>query len=198
MRFSRDFFFVSAGMPPGFPMCRTLRLSVPHGTEYGETVPMGTVNQCRCEVEIMTLHPNTRNATASACIWALITLQTVMLLALFTRTAPHPPLTVPPFALGPFLGMAISLGVFAAILIARGVKFGYAAAVGFALASLVSFGPQKLLADELSRIWPAVLFGMLGAFTLIYVSIGALRGGVSAHDADAADGMPGADGLGSR
>jgi len=113
----------------------------------------------------------------------------VMLLALFTRTVPHPPLTVPLFALGPFLGMSIALGVLAATLIAHGARAGHVAAILFGLTSLVSFGPQKLFAAEFAQIWPAVLFGMGCAFTLIVVGIGALRAAMSARDAGAANGL---------
>jgi len=112
-----------------------------------------------------------------------------MLFSLFTKTSPHPPLTVPPFALAPFLGMAISLGVLAATLIHHCLKPGYVAAILFAAASLVSFGPQKLLADELALIWPAVVFGLSTSLTLIYLSTVSLRRDVSPGDTAAADGL---------
>ncbi len=137
----------------------------------------------------MSVNGNSYRGAASACIYALITLQSVMLLSLFTKTAPHPPLTVPPFALAPFLGMSISLGVLAATLIHHRLKPGYMAAVLFALASLVSFGPQKLLADELALIWPAVIFGLSASLALIYLSIASLRRDMSAGDTAAADGL---------
>ena len=146
----------------------------------------------------MPLNSNSHRGGATACIHALIALQTVMLFSLFTKTAPHPPLTVPLFALAPFLGMSIALGVLAATLISHGLRPGYAAAILFAIASLVSFGPQKLLADELALIWPAVMFGMASSLALIYLSAGALRGNVSRCDGASADGMHEADGLGSR
>ena len=125
----------------------------------------------------MPINGNSYRGAASACIYALIALQTVMLFSLFTKTAPHPPLTVPPFALAPFLGMSISLGVLAATLIHHRLKAGYMAAILFAVASLVSFGPQKLLADELALIWPAVVFGLSTSLALIYLCVASLRRG---------------------
>ena len=137
----------------------------------------------------MALNANSCRGAASACIYALIALQTVMLFSLFTKTVPHPPLTVPPFALAPFLGMSISLGVLAATLIHHRLKPGFVAAILFALASLVSFGPQKLLADELALIWPAVIFGLSTSLALIYLSAASLRHHMSPGDTAAADGL---------
>jgi len=111
-----------------------------------------------------------------------------MLFSLFTKTVPHPPLTVPPFALAPFLGTSISLGVLAATLIHHRLKTGYMAAILFALASLVSFGPQKLLANELALIWPAVVFGLSTSLALIYLSAASLRREAGPGDTATADG----------
>lgn len=40
----------------------------------------------------------------NAALWVLITLQAVMLASMFAGLAPHPPRTIPLFALAPFLG----------------------------------------------------------------------------------------------
>ena len=72
----------------------------------------------------MPVNANSHQGAASGCVYALIALQAVMLLSLFTKTAPHPPLTVPLFALAPFLGMSISLGVMAATLVHHRLKSG--------------------------------------------------------------------------
>ena len=137
----------------------------------------------------MPLNANSHRGAASSCIYALIALQAVMLFSLFTKTAPHPPLAVPLFALAPFLGMSISLGVMAATLIHHRLKPGYIAAILFALASLVSFGPHKLLADELALIWPAVIFGLSTSLALVYLSAMSLRQDMSPGDTAAVDGL---------
>lgn len=104
---------------------------------------------------------------ATAAILVLLTLTGVMLLALFFRTAPHPPIEVPPFALGPFLGASLALGAAAFHLIREGGRHGGAIAVLFALTALVSFGPQKYLDPAFSRIWPAVITAQLAVAVIL-------------------------------
>lgn len=98
-----------------------------------------------------------QSTTAAASILILLVLTGVMLLALFSRTAPHPPLDVPPFALGPFLGASLAIGVAAFHLVQNGARFGWALAILFAVTALISFGPQKYFDPAFSRIWPAVI-----------------------------------------
>ena len=47
---------------------------------------------------------------SAAAVAALLALTGAMLLAMFTRTEPHPPLEVEPFALGPFLAASLAIG----------------------------------------------------------------------------------------
>ena len=49
---------------------------------------------------------------ARSCLCALVTLHLVMLAAMVTRTVPHPPLTIPLFALAPFFGAVLGLAAF--------------------------------------------------------------------------------------
>ena len=93
----------------------------------------------------------------AAAIMALVVLTSVMLLAMFTRTEPHPPLEVAPFALAPFLAASLAIGVAAYVLVASGARFATATAVLFALTALVSYGPQKYFDPALPKIWPAVI-----------------------------------------
>jgi hypothetical protein len=90
-------------------------------------------------------------------IVALVVLTGVMLLSLFSRTVPHPPLEVTPFALGPFLGASLAIGAAALWIGCSRAGLGHAVAVVFALTALVSFGPQKYFDPAFSRIWPAVI-----------------------------------------
>ncbi len=114
---------------------------------------------------------------ATAAIVVLLTLTGVMLLALFSRTVPHPPLEVPPFALGPFLGASLAIGAAAFHLLRQGVRYGSTLAVLFALTALVSFGPQKYFDPEFSRIWPAVITAQIAVIAIFAWSIVAFRRG---------------------
>ncbi len=114
---------------------------------------------------------------ATAAILALLTLTGVMLLALFSRTPPHPPLEVPPFALGPFLGASLAIGTTAFPLLRQGARYGGALAVLFALTALVSFGPQKYFDPEFSRIWPVVITAQIAVIAIVAWTIVALRRG---------------------
>ena len=97
------------------------------------------------------------NGARRAAILALLVLTGTMLAALFTRTAPHPPLEVGPFALAPFLGASLAIGA-AALCIGRGnTRAAVVLGIVFAVTALVSFGPQKYIDPAFSRIWPAVL-----------------------------------------
>ena len=94
---------------------------------------------------------------AAAAIVALLVLTSVMLLAMFSRTEPHPPLEVGPFAMGPFLAASLAVGAAAYGLVLYGTRYAVAATLLFALTALVSYGPQKYADPAFARIWPAVL-----------------------------------------
>ncbi|MGI9485892.1 MAG: hypothetical protein ACR2RF_08430 [Geminicoccaceae bacterium] len=108
---------------------------------------------------------------ASAAIIVLLVLTGVMLLALFSRTEPHPPLEVTPFALGPFLGASLAIGSAAFHLIRDGMRFGTAVAVLFAVTAMVSFGPQKYFDPAFSRIWPAVITAQAAIAVIVVWSV---------------------------
>jgi hypothetical protein len=114
---------------------------------------------------------------ATAAILVLLTLTGVMLLALFSRTAPHPPLEAPSFALGPFLAASLAIGAAAFHLLRQGVRYGSTLAVLFALSALVSFGPQKYFDPEFSRIWPAVIIAQVAVIAILAWSLAALTRG---------------------
>ncbi|MDH3236378.1 MAG: hypothetical protein OEQ29_22880 [Alphaproteobacteria bacterium] len=108
-----------------------------------------------------------RTHPASAAILVLLVLTGVMLLALFSRTTPHPPLEVPPFALGPFLGASLAIGAAAFHLVCQGARHGGALALFFALTALVSFGPQKYFDPAFSRIWPALIVAQIAVVVIV-------------------------------
>ena len=117
-----------------------------------------------------------RDPLSIAALSALLVLQLTMLGALFTQTAPHPPLTVPPFAIAPFLGASMAIAVAAMLLGATTTRSGVITTLAAALLSLVSFGPQKWFDPSIPLIWPAVLLGQLAAAALVVISIRRLLG----------------------
>lgn len=104
---------------------------------------------------------------ARAALACLILLQAVMLAALFAGVAPHPPAATPLFAIGPFLGAALSAAVAALILGPGTSRAGRGLAGLAALAALVSFGPQKYFDPQFPLIWPAVLSGQAAAAVVL-------------------------------
>ena len=108
-----------------------------------------------------------QTAALSAAIVALLVLTGVMLLALFSRTAPHPPLEAPLFALGPFLGASLSLGAAALCLVRQGARHATLLAVLFAFSALVSFGPQKYLDPAFPATWPAVIVAQVAILVIL-------------------------------
>ena len=104
----------------------------------------------------------------AAAVAALLVLTGIMLLAMFTRTEPHPPLEVAPFALGPFLAASLAIGAAAYGLAVRGVRFAVATAVLFALTALVSYGPQKYVDPAFPKIWPAVIVAQFCIAVILY------------------------------
>jgi len=118
-----------------------------------------------------------QNLPVSAAIIALLVLTSVMLLALFSRTAPHPPLEVPPFALGPFLGASLAIGAAAFHLVRQSARYGSTLALLFALTALVSFGPQKYFDPAFSRIWPTVITAQIAVIVIVAWCIVTLRRG---------------------
>lgn len=117
------------------------------------------------------------NRTASAAIIVLLVLTGVMLLALFSSTAPHPPLEVPPFALGPFLGASLAIGAAAFHLVHRRARHGGTLAFLFSLTALVSFGPQKYFDPVFPRIWPAAITAQIAVIVIVVCCVVAFRRG---------------------
>jgi len=93
----------------------------------------------------------------SAALSVLIILQLVMLGALYARVPPHPPATIPLFAIAPFLAVALATAAAALIVGPVAGRMGRALSLLAALMALLSFGPQKYLDPQFPLIWPAVL-----------------------------------------
>ena len=114
---------------------------------------------------------------SAAAVAVLLVLTSAMLLAMFTRTEPHPPLDVAPFALGPFLAASLAIGTAAYLLVARGARWGIWMALLFALTALVSYGPQKYFDPAFPRIWPAVIVAQAAVAAILIRAAGAMRSG---------------------
>lgn len=110
----------------------------------------------------------TRQANAALC--ALIVLQLIMLGALFAQSAPHPPATIPLFAIAPFLAAALSVTAGAIITGPLDTTTGRVLSVLAALMALLSYGPQKYLDAQFTLIWPAVITGQIAAVALIVLA----------------------------
>lgn len=112
--------------------------------------------------QVMPLH-----LAAVASVIALLIITAVMLSALFTRTSSHPPIEVPPFALGPFLGASLSIGGAVVYLVLKRAPYCRVISLLFALSALVSFGPQKFFDPWFSRVWPAVITAQLAVLVIL-------------------------------
>ncbi len=116
-----------------------------------------------------------RPALLTAALLALLSVTGAMLLSLVTQTPPHPPNEVVLFALGPFLGASLAIGLAALPLVQRDLPSGAILALLFAATGLLSFGPQKYLDPAFSRIWPAVLTAQAAILVLVWLGVLRLR-----------------------
>lgn len=115
--------------------------------------------------------------TCRASLGVLVVLQIVMLAALFTQTPPHPPLAIPLFGLGPFLGASLAVAIAAVLLGDAMTRAGQAASLLAAALALLCFGPQKWFDPTFGEIWPAVILAQVAIVMLVVVCLGAIRGG---------------------
>ena len=101
-----------------------------------------------------------------AALATLFILQTVMLGALYAGVPPHPPQTIPLFAMAPLLGAALSLCSAGFMLADHPRASGPLSALA-TLAALVSFGPQKYVDPAFPMIWPAVITAQAACAVLL-------------------------------
>ena len=113
-------------------------------------------------------HPN---RVPIAALATLIILQLIMLSSLLAGLEPHPPRTIPLFAMGPFLGASLAIAAAALALGPVSSPGGRWASVLAALTALLSYGPQKWFDPAIGEVWPAVLLGQLAALLLIVLAI---------------------------
>lgn len=106
----------------------------------------------------------------SAALSVLIILQVVMLGALYAQVPPHPPATIPLFAIAPFLAVALATAAAALIVGPVASRTGKALSLLAALMAMLSFGPQKYLDPQFPLIWPAVLIAQV-AVIAVFVGV---------------------------
>lgn len=111
----------------------------------------------------------------SAALITLITLQVIMLSALYAGIKPHPPVATPLFGIAPFLGASVSIALSALIVQPLANTTGRALSVLAAVMALLSFGPQKYFDAQFGLIWPAVVFGQIAAGVIFARVLGAVR-----------------------
>ena len=132
---------------------------------------MGSDNSAGREMQKQTDGSQAGDSCTAAAISALLVLTGAMLLAMFTRSEPHPPLEVEPFALGPFLAASLATGAAAYGLVVRGVRFAMAIALLFALTALASYGPQKYVDPAFPKIWPAVIVAQVAIAVILWRAV---------------------------
>lgn len=112
---------------------------------------------------------------ASAALVTLITLQVIMLSALYAGIRPHPPVATPLFGLAPFLGASVSVALSALVVQPLTSATGRTLSVLAGVMALVSFGPQKYFDAQFTLIWPAVVLGQIASVVIFIRVLGAAR-----------------------
>lgn len=112
---------------------------------------------------------------AYAALTTLIIVQLIMLVSLYAGLTPHPPRTIPFFAMAPFLSVSMASAASAMIIGPTIGKLGKMLSVLAALCALISYGPQKWIDPVINEIWPAVLAGEIAAIGLLALVVMAGR-----------------------
>jgi hypothetical protein len=94
----------------------------------------------------------------------LLTIDIVLLLALFAQVDPHPP-----GFLGPFIGAMITLGIISVMLTFWERRIGLVAALIYGCANVLAVGPQKFFFDPNGQeVVPVVVLGTILIGALFY------------------------------
>ncbi len=104
-----------------------------------------------------------------------MTIDIVLLIALFAEVDPHPP-----GFLGPFIGAMITLGVISLILVLWERKIGQISAIIFGCLNILAVGPQKFFFDPNGiAVVPIIILGTILIGTLFYSIVLVRKKGVS-------------------
>jgi hypothetical protein len=104
------------------------------------------------------------NENLIVSIIGLLTIDIVLLLALFAQVDPHPP-----GFLGPFIGAMVTLGVISVVLTSWERKIGLVLAVIFGGMNCLAVGPQKFFFDPNGEaVVPVIIIGTILIGTMFY------------------------------
>lgn len=104
------------------------------------------------------------NQNVVVSLIGLLTIDIVLLLALFAEVDPHPP-----GSLGPFIGATISLGAISIVLALWERKIGLISALIFGCLNILAVGPQKYFYDpNAMAVTPIIILGTILIGTLFY------------------------------
>lgn len=97
----------------------------------------------------------------------LLTIDIILLIALFAQVEPHPP-----GYLGPFIGAMVSLGIISVVLVLWERKIGLLSAIIFGCVNILAVGPQKFFFDPNgSAVIPIIILGTVLIVTLFYSTL---------------------------
>jgi hypothetical protein len=95
------------------------------------------------------------NQNLIVSIIGLLTIDIVLLIALFAQVEPHPP-----GFLGPFIGTMVTLGVITVILAFWERKLALLSAAAFGCVNVLAVGPQKFFFDPNgTQVIPVIILG---------------------------------------
>jgi len=125
-------------------------------------------------------HINKETQNLIVSLIGILTIDIVLLLALFAEVDPHPP-----GYLGPFIGAMVSLGVISVVLALWERKIGWIAAIIFGGMNILAVGPQKFFFDPNGvAVAPVIILGTILIGTLIYSILLVRKTGVSPASID--------------
>ena len=105
----------------------------------------------------------------------LLTIDVVLLIALFAQVDPHPP-----GYLGPFVGAMIALGIISLVLAFWERRIGLIAAFVFGCLNILAVGPQKVIVDPNGEaVVPVIVLGTILIVGLFYSLLLVERKGLS-------------------
>jgi hypothetical protein len=114
------------------------------------------------------------NQNLMVSLIGLLTIDIVLLLALFAQVDPHPP-----GFLGPFIGAMISLGVISVILVFWERRIGLVAAATFGCVNILAVGPQKFFFDPNGQeVIPVIVLGTILIAVLFHSVLSVRKDGV--------------------
>ncbi len=120
------------------------------------------------------------NQNLIVSIIGILTIDIVLLIALFAEVDPHPP-----GFLGPLIGAMISLGIISLVLAFWERKIGLITAIIFGCINILAVGPQKYFFDPNGQVViPIIILGTILIGTLFYSILLVRKKGVSPSSPD--------------